>query len=615
MAEAGRVIVFIAIHALIALAWWRFVRGRARDLSPSETLLCTGILSVAQIIATSLLLGWGGYLARGPLVALLLSGSAVVLIAAGHAVRRPAREGTYPHPAVLGAGILAGFNVALLALLAALLAATLVRGALVASTDWDGLTYHLPMSVLMRQTHALALGPVHNPAIEGYPKNAEIWVHWILSFFGDDRWVDVGQVPFLLLAILATYCVARRLGSGPATAAAGALLLPFSPVVLAQITTAYTDVTFSSLLLSAVALLLIVRCDASLPVRLSFGSAVGLLVGSKFGGLALAAPLLAAFTWITIRSRSRRHPAADVGLVAALVVLLGADVYVRNLWLHGNPVYPYRIPIPGLEIPGPWSPASVYGFMQTRELHPLARIARSWAAISVATHTAIFGGFGISWPFFAVVSALSLALSLRARDRLRLAVFALFCAFFLLTPLPFRVRFTIYLLGLGGVAFSHLLDRAAVPARALLMSAALAVAAFSTVQIARKDSLSLENKDPSSLADRTDACRRTTPDAFRDAYRWLRRNAPAGSTVVAFVGDQPLFTYCLWNQDLSNRVEFASATTPAALLEIATRRPSTILFLPHRADAYAQYAGGGAGLRELFANDQVTIATARSGDR
>jgi hypothetical protein len=69
------------------------------------------------------------------------------------------------------------------------------------------------MSALMRQTRRLAFPPVHNPVIAAYPKSGEIWSHWILAFFGDDRWLGIAQLPFLLIAMLATYCAAPAAGA------------------------------------------------------------------------------------------------------------------------------------------------------------------------------------------------------------------------------------------------------------------------------------------------------------------------------------------------------------------------------------------------------------------
>lgn len=617
MAAAGWLIVFLALQAFIAFAWWRFLRARSTELTTAEALLCTGVLYFAQIVGISLLLGWVGELKHGPLLICTLLCSAVILMVARR-LPLPSNEpdddrhrkdtrrrihGLAGDGGRNGSGMLLGLNLTLLVLFTVVMVWIGLRGASSASFGTDGLKYHLPMSALMLQTHQVALGPVHNPTIAAYPKDIEIWFHWILSFFRHDRWVDLAQVPFLWLAMVATYCISRCLGSSHASSVAGMLLLPFSPVVLTQVTTAYTDVALAALLLAGVALLLVARRSEHAAVSASCGCAVGLLLGTKFTGVKFALLLLGAFAFVLVRTR-RRNRATAIALACGLAVLLGGDTYVRNWRLHGNPVFPYRTSVLGMQLAGPWDAGRVYGAAQTKDIHPIRRLVRSWRAVDVVSHSDIMGGFGVTWPFLAVVSAVSLVVSVRTRDTVRLGVFLLFSLFFLATPLNFRVRFVIYLLGLGCVCFSHLLDRTGRAARGLLMTSAVVVVLFTTHQFARREIKSLRR------AGGSDACARAEPASFLDAYQWLRHNAHAGSSVVVLPSSEELFAYCLWNPSFSNRVEFAQATTRADLLALATRRPDTILLLPHSAATYAWYAAEPPSQRrELFSNEHVTLAT------
>jgi len=373
-------------------------------------------------------------------------------------------------------------------------------------------------------------------------------------------------------------------------------------------------VAVSALLLSAVALLLIARADGSATVAVAFGCAVGLLAGTKFSGVTYAGLFLAVFVVVMMR-RHRGKCLRSVALVTALLLLLGGDTYIRNWRVHGNPVFPFRIAHRNLpvELPGLWGPGAVYGVAQTKSTNPVGLILRSWSAVDVVKHSTLLGGFGVTWPFLCVVSALSLGVSIRSRDTARLAVFALFLVLFLVTPLSFRVRFVIYLLGLGCVCLSHLLDRVVWPApfRPLLIAAAVSVAAFSTYQIWRTEYVHLFSDDPALRASRADACATAKPDDFRDAYRWVRRNVGAGGTIVVFPSADGLFPYCVWNPTFSNRVEFGQADSQAELIALASHRPDTLLFLPHRSAAYAYYASHPDRFREAFSDEHVTIAKVR----
>ena len=606
MAASATLITFLAVQSFVYVAWWRWVGARDAALTRAERLLCAAVLSIAQIVGASLLLGWVGWLALAPLLTVTLAASAATLFFSGDRFQLPGGAGLSagagrPAPPGKTAAALRVGIAGLALLFAVALVIALIRDALLPDPGWDGLKYHLPMSALMRQTQGLDFPAVHNPVIAGYPRNGEIWAHWILTFFGDERWVDLAQLPFLLLAVLATYAIARRLGSQRAAAAIGALLLPFAPVVLMQITTAYTDVALSALLLAAVALLLVRRDDASPAVGLSFGAALGLLIGSKFSGLGFGSILFAAFAFVVLRAR-RRESLAGLAGVALLAVLLGGDAYARNWRRHGNPFFPYRTSIAGLELPGPSAATQVYGVRETRDLSPFERQRRSWAAVDVVNQSALFGGFGITGPFLAAISLLSFVLALRARDRSRLAVFVIFAALFAVTPLNFRLRFVIYLLGLGGVSLAHGLDRAGPRWRALLIAAALGVAGFSTVQF-WQTTLATRWRDPAVWSARADPCRDAEPPPFRAAYAWLRQQAPVGSTLVVFPGPDELFPYCLWTPSFSNRVAFA------ATADLTPYGAEAILFLPHRSEAYARFsATDPVRWRTLFANDAVTLA-------
>lgn len=615
MAEAALSLVFLGMQAFLWLAWWCVVRSRAPGLATAELMLCSTILYFAHIIGTSLILGWLGFLARGPLLLFtLVSGAGALAFALRSSTRHRALAGRRLR-LPLGGGMIRSLNVALLVLFGVVFACTVIQGAIWAPSWTDDRKYHLPMSALMLQEHRLSLGPVHNPVIEAYPKDIEIWFHWILSFFRTDRWVDLAQLPYLFLAMVATYCTARRLGSRRATSLAGAMLLPFAPVILTQITTAYTDVAVSALVLSAVALLLIVRSHRSVTVAVAFGCVVGLLAGAKFSGVVFGGVFLAVFVVVSVRG-DRAKCLRSVALVIAVSVLLGGDTYIRNWRVHGNPVFPFRVAHRALpiELPGIWGSEVVYGVAHTKDMHPVSRIMRSWAAVDVVRHTAIFGGFGVTWPLLAMISVISLGVSVRSRDTARLLVFALFLALFLATPLNFRVRFVIYLLGLGCVCLSHLLDRPAWPApmRLLLIAAALSVAGFSTYQLWRTHYVLLFSNDPAVRATRGDPCATARPIYFRDAYQWIRTHAAAGSTVVVFQGSDEFFPYCVWNPTFSNRVEFGQAGSRTELIALASRRHNTLLFLPHSSAAYASYASDPETFQAVFAAEHVTIATLRT---
>jgi hypothetical protein len=603
---------FLALHALIWAGWWSHARAWAAPLSLAERALCATVLGFAQLIGASLALGWLGRLTRGHVVAAAVLVSAAVL-ATGW--RRPAAPGTRLRGAALpvGGGGWALLNRTLLALAGVAGVAALARAVVGAPTSFDGLKYHLPLALMMLQEERLAIGPTYNPVFEGYPRNAALWFAWILAFFRSDRWVELAQAPFLLLGMLAVYCLARRLSSGRPASATAALLLPFAPVVLAQITTNYTDVVGSALLLAAVALLLAAVGSRALGAAGAFGAAVGLLMGTKLSGLLFATIFVAVFTGATMLGLGRPgRRVAAVLLAMALAAGLGLDAYARNWIEYGNPLFPYRQSLPGLELPGPRTAEQVFGVPQTRELHPVARVLRSWQAVGEASETGIFGGFGFTWPLLGLATLVSAGVAVHRRDGPRLAVVALFAGLFVATPLHFRVRFVIYLLGLGAVSLAHLLEQPRWPrgARAALAAAAVAVSTVSLAQVGARSYRFLLPGEAALRAALADPCRHGHPVAMRPALGWVRASAPAGGRVVAFPTDD-LFRYCLWNARFTNRVDFAQPESPAALLATAERRPGSWLVLPHDAAAYRHFTAVRERFVDLYVDAAATVAALR----
>lgn len=63
---------FLGIQAFLWFAWWCLVRSQASGLATAELILCSTVPYFAHVIGTSLVLGWAGSRASGPLVLLTL---------------------------------------------------------------------------------------------------------------------------------------------------------------------------------------------------------------------------------------------------------------------------------------------------------------------------------------------------------------------------------------------------------------------------------------------------------------------------------------------------------------------------------------------------------------
>ena len=218
--------------------------------------------------------------------------------------------------------------------------------------QWDALGYHLPFVHFVLQGHGTDAVPPDLDYIATYPHNAELFMVALRACLPDDRLVDLAQIPFGVGCAIAIGSLARRFGADRASAvAAGAAWLAV-PIVFLQMPTDYVDVATAMFLLLAIEFAL-GEPDARHTVLA--GVAIGLFLGTKPSAPLPAMVLLAV---VVVRAaRAKQRPAALVAVCA--VLLFGAETYVQNVLAHGNPVWPVRISLGPLHLPGPHSMADM----------------------------------------------------------------------------------------------------------------------------------------------------------------------------------------------------------------------------------------------------------------
>ena len=209
----------------------------------------------------------------------------------------------------------------------------------------------------------------------------------------DDRLVELAHLPFGLLGALAIATIARRQGARTDHAvAAGVAWLTF-PAVFLQLPTNYTDVASAALLLTAAAFVLGPMDRTRI---LLAAVAIGLFLGSK-----PQAAIATALVLLVLTVRAYRAGFRAVIPVAAIVALVpGAESYVVNLVRHGNPVWPVRLSLGPINLPGRYGMSDL---LQSGAAAPrthgnvFERVAESWLTI-VPPHPVFdmrIGGLGL----------------------------------------------------------------------------------------------------------------------------------------------------------------------------------------------------------------------------
>jgi hypothetical protein len=258
--------------------------------------------------------------------------------------------------------------------------------------QWDALGYHLPYVNFALQRGTFADIPVDVAYVSTYPHVVEhVFIAW-RALIPDDRLVELANLPFGLLGATAVGVIAYRQGArASTTVAAGAVWLTL-PAVFLQLPTNYVDVASAAQLLTAIAFVL--RSVDCTRVILS-AIALGMFLGSNRvrHGRSAGIRRLAVAAW---RSGLR----GTIGIAAVVVLLLGGESYLTNLVRQGNPVWPVRVDLGPIHLPGrfPMSDLLASGAGAPRAQGSLAtRVFDSWTTMwpAVPAFDMRVGGLGV----------------------------------------------------------------------------------------------------------------------------------------------------------------------------------------------------------------------------
>jgi hypothetical protein len=457
------VLVFCAQLMGLALA----IGGAARALRPFPLLAGALLLGAAEVWLTR----------RGDANVVRVRSAALVRGAVADALRRAWR-----HPAALALALLVALQYAWRAAL----------GAFLPASDWDGLVYHLTgPAVWIQQGHV-----GHTPQqiwADVYPQGQELLIAWIGVFTGSLRLAWMSGLPFLLSGAFAVAGLARSAGARRAHAALAGLGFLAIPAVFVQASTTYVDVATAAAILAGFQLVLALPqavrpgepvAPAVRPYLYATGLALAVGTSIKSSNL-LAAALVFAVALVQLRRLARDGALLRRAALSLLApsALLSSYWYLRTWLRHGNPFYPLRM----LGFEGPLSFDQIVRDNMTPAIANahglLGQLWTSWSADAVRhafRYDQRMGGFGPQW-LYLLLPALLLALVLFAWRRrldllggLALPLGVLLVA----SPAPWWARYTLFLAGLGCVAFGALLSCAPRPLAALASAAFVAASAL-----------------------------------------------------------------------------------------------------------------------------------------
>lgn len=415
---------------------------------PRATVWDRAMLALALSTLGPVWLAYGLGLARGLSALPVLVASVLVSVAMGaaggrlglHALREDLRAlGRATRDAF--AGVHAGLA------LAGALAVGLALWAtyLLIPWAWDALGYHLPLVHDAIATRTLRQVPAPAEYINAYPHATDVFTLWWRLLLRDDTWIECTQLPFALMGACGLASLAERAGASRGRALAYALAWLAVPAVALQLACNYVDAAFASWTLMAVAFVA-GPLDGRGVVIASLGVA-GLLSTKP------SAPPAAVFVTLALLVRAyllRRRgeklaPAWAWGL-ALLVLLGGASTFVMNVLRYGNPLFPVRLKVGPVALPGKVDSSYFFNLGLPEALRSRGWFGRLMLSWFTPPDRYIYdmraGGMGPAFGY--VLVPLSIALvALRRELRSRAWPFAVIFAATLATPGAFWPRYTL----------------------------------------------------------------------------------------------------------------------------------------------------------------------------
>ncbi|MCX6567292.1 MAG: hypothetical protein NTW38_12880 [Candidatus Aminicenantes bacterium] len=393
----------------------------------------------------------------------------------------------------------ARFSCWLLPLLLTLLLAVLANSYLHPYVAADCATYHLPTIHYWSErgyVHWVDLKPFEiyytDMFINGYPKAAELMAFVTIHATGVTGMVHLLNAWFLLIGIGGVAYMSRRLGASAPSSLVAGLLYALAPVNIQQLNGSYVDSAFAAAVVALLAVLFRIaerRNGDNLPwsIAIIFGASAGLVLGIKgigplpVGITALAAVILLGMSlWKFHRGRlvsQALRAAAWLTLAAAVILLVGGYWYARNAVHTGNPLYPAAVKVGKiLDWPGPTQPFTMNEAanipVATAGWSDWKRVIYDWLQggpahwpFSVCSVSGRLGGLGLIW-LFGCIPAIGMALYASRRKgglatvrRPLLAGCFVATCIFLLTPMQWWARYTLWLLGLGLPCLVVVLER------------------------------------------------------------------------------------------------------------------------------------------------------------
>lgn len=452
------VAIFLTMNLLVISSAYLFTFKLLKFKNSIDSLICWFLIYFSQIIFTELALGINGSLT---LVNLIVFNLCILIVIKWitrknkssldlSGIKTSLFEILSNRMIRAGASIILGFGLVKVLI-------NLVNPPF----GWDSLNYHFTFPVEWLKNFNLEMPIVvsDDPNPSYYPINASLYFLWLIFPFKSVFIADLGQLPFFLVAFLAIYNLAKKIGINREYSLYAAILFLVIPNIFKQLEVAYVDMILAGLFLAGLNFVFLLKEEFINKNVVIFAVILGLLLGTKTIGLPYALILSLPFFYLTLRHANKIE---KLVIFSVPLILLGAFSYLRNFLLTNNPLYPLDFILFGQTV---FKGVTNIGFYTAHYKPADYRL----------TKLLFHEGLGVQTIIFVLPSILSAFILFVSRQRRRLNfVFA----YFLILPLliylvyyyliPFKTpRYLYSLLGAGLVIAFYLIDLLKVPRKLL----------------------------------------------------------------------------------------------------------------------------------------------------
>ena len=347
------------------------------------------------------------------------------------------------YPAVVG-GLITAFAVVALAAVA-------LTAVYLPMTAYDALGYRVPTIAQWLDAGRIQWVTSDDPVRNGYPMGLEAIGAVVAASFNSMALVDLLSVPLLVAGAMGVWLMAALAGVRPALAVTASAVFVLAPIGLLNAPSGYVDAAFSGALVMA-------------------------LKGTGFAFVAVAL-LAAGGRGYFAKSLS----ASKVGWIV-LFSLPGLFWITRNAVFTGNPLWPIDLTVAGIHLLSGVSPVdSIMDVVhntppELRNHQGLVQVILTWLQPwgPATGFDERLAGLGYAWPVAAVPAisgCMVTAVRKKAYRNLPVFVIALTGLWFVLQPMRWWSRYTLWLWGAGALALA--LTAEALVARARRKSLAL----------------------------------------------------------------------------------------------------------------------------------------------